>query len=235
MLPTALKEVGMSQSFRQRFDQNFALAKENFDVFLRRSYIIIAGMIVVGIIINCILPHGWTVWPFVMALGILLMTHEAAQRNGQGVPPLQVYALFGGGILAWIIITAVLSSLNFLIVLISIGAMAYFAVKAYLVQREKDEVIRHRKENRLCVHCGEPSDPEAVYCEHCGEEPNPEVLSMRRIAGTAQTPARAARARAILTPAKSTADVRSKEAALLSRKNRPNAAKSYQGKSRPTR
>src|SRR5438128_3057792 len=63
---------------------------------LRWSYLAVGGMVIVALIVNFLLPHGWTVWPFVLAIGILLYIHEAAERNGTGVPPMHVYGLFFG-------------------------------------------------------------------------------------------------------------------------------------------
>ena len=51
---------------------------------LRWSYLIITGLAVVGVAVNFLLPHGWTVWPVVLAVGLLVMINEASDRNGQG-------------------------------------------------------------------------------------------------------------------------------------------------------
>jgi hypothetical protein len=187
---------------------------------LRWSYLIIAGLIVIGIIVNCLLPHGWTIWPFIASAGLMLMVNEAATRNGHGVPPMRVYALFASAIAIWIAVVVLLSALNIFIIIAGIGVVLYYAIRAQIQQRERNRLIAFRRENRLCIHCGQPADPDAIFCENCGEEPNPEVARMHRVASMARGPDSAARARAKLTPAPETATVKAKEAALLQRRQR---------------
>src|SRR5690242_2191907 len=102
---SAIKDGLVPQS-KQWVKNDAGQALRDFrDKDLRYSYLIIGGMIVIGLIVNWLFAHsrGWTVWPFVLAAGILLCIHEAAERNGTGVPPLQVCALFGGAIAGWIV------------------------------------------------------------------------------------------------------------------------------------
>ena len=77
-------------------------------------------MVFLGILVNLLLPHGWTVWPIVLAASLMLLIHEAADRNGVGVPPLMVYSFFGGVVIFWLIGIAVLSLLNPIILLIGV-------------------------------------------------------------------------------------------------------------------
>src|SRR5438876_1871230 len=63
---------------------------------LRWSYLAIGAMIIVATVVNLLFSHGWTVWPFMFSAGVLFMVHEAAERNGEGVPPLHVYGLLIG-------------------------------------------------------------------------------------------------------------------------------------------
>jgi hypothetical protein len=204
--------------FRQRLKQIYL---NHIEQDLRRAYVAIIVIIILGVAVNWFLPHGWTVWPLVGMMGMLLMVNEAAERNGQGVPPLQVYAMFAVGIGAWIVIVAVLSVLNLTVLTVGIGGVLYYAVKGYVRQRERDRLIAYRRVNRLCIYCGEPADPEAVFCLNCGEEPNPDVLTMRRVAAIVRSPGQVSRTRAALTPAPPTAGVAAKEAALLQRRPRP--------------
>src|SRR3989442_4467205 len=71
--------------------------REYFDYDIRWSYWLVGGLIALGIV-STFLPwsHGWIVWPFIFVVGFMSMVHEAAERNGQGVPPFHVYSLFVG-------------------------------------------------------------------------------------------------------------------------------------------
>src|SRR5438309_498187 len=60
--------------------------RECIDLQLRWSFFAIVGLVVLGAVVNRLIPHGWAVWPFVAAAGMMLMIHEAADRNGQGIP-----------------------------------------------------------------------------------------------------------------------------------------------------
>lgn len=68
---------------------------------MRWSYVAIGGLVVLGAGVNLFLPRGWVVWPLVLVAGIMLMLHEAAERNDNGVPPLHAYAFFVCAILFW--------------------------------------------------------------------------------------------------------------------------------------
>src|SRR5687768_8892372 len=71
---------------------------------LRWSYLAVFGMVLVGAVVNLIMPHGWTVWPMVLAAVIMLAMHEAAERTSEGVPPFKAYGLFAAALLAWLVI-----------------------------------------------------------------------------------------------------------------------------------
>jgi hypothetical protein len=186
----------------------------------RWSYLIIAGLVAIGAIVNWLLPHGWTIWPLVGAAGLMLMVNEAAQRNNEGVPPMKVYAFFAGAIIIWIVVVAIMSAINPLVLIVGIGAVVYYAVKANLLHAERKRLIAFRRQNKLCIHCGEEADPEAAFCPHCLEEPNPEVATLRRVAAMARSAESIARARSVLTPTPPTTGVAAKEKALLQRKPR---------------
>jgi hypothetical protein len=185
---------------------------------LRPSYLIIAAMVLIGAVINLSLSHGWTVWPFVGAIGIMTYMNEAADRNGQGIPPFRVYAVFFGALLVWLIAIIILSALNPLIILLGIAVILYRAGQAHLQQRQRDQLVATRRLEGRCIHCGELYDPNVVLCESCGEEPNPDVALLTRVAEVYRTPQQMARARAMLTKAQSGSSASAKEAALLVRR-----------------
>ena len=187
---------------------------------LRWSYLIIGGMALLGLLANLLLPHGWTAWPFVLAAGLLLMMHEAADRNGHGVPPLQVYALFVSAIGLWLVIVIVIRAVNPIVLLLCMLGLGYYGATGYLKQVERVRLMSKRRAEGLCIHCGHPVDPQMAYCEHCGEEPDPETARIQRVLNVSRSSADKARTRAALSqkPAPSTAAL--KEQALLAKKNR---------------
>jgi hypothetical protein len=67
-----------------------AWLRELYELDMRYAYAVCAALVAIGLVVNLFLPHGWTVWPAVFVAGMLCMIHEAAERNGQGVPPLHV-------------------------------------------------------------------------------------------------------------------------------------------------
>jgi len=190
---------------------------------LRYSYLIIAAMVAAGLLVNLFLPHGWTIWPLVVGVSIMLAIHEAADRNAQGVPPFQVYAFFLGAMLVWLAAIAILSSLNPVIVLAAIIAMSYYCLMGYFKDRENKKLVARRRAEQRCVHCGHPADYHLALCMHCGREPDPDDAQLKRVAHAPKTAAEKARARESLRPKPATADVARKEQALLDRRrtNRP--------------
>jgi hypothetical protein len=220
---TALKQSWMPQSKRWVKDDAGKALRDFRDQDLRYSYIIIAAMVVIGLVVNWLFAHshGWTVWPFVLAAGILLYIHEAAERNGTGVPPLQVYALFGGAIAAWIIAMAVLSVTNPLILLLGIAWIGYICLKNYLQQREKDRLIEQRRADGCCIHCGtKVEDINLGFCTECGQEPNPTEIQLSRIASTIAGSNRGGHARSVLTRTTASTSASRKEQALLASRPR---------------
>jgi hypothetical protein len=184
---------------------------------LHPSHLIIAAMIVVGALVNLTVPHGWTVWPFVAAFGILTYINEAVDRNGQGIPPAKVYAFLFGGTVAWIVLVAVLSRINPLIVMLGIIAIVYRTAQALLRQRERNRLIAARRADGRCIHCGETIDPKAAICLSCGEEPNPDEALLKRVSQIYRGSDDVARARATLSRAAAGSSASAKERALLSR------------------
>jgi hypothetical protein len=183
---------------------------------LRASYIIVVAMIIAGAVINIVVAHGWTVWPFVGAFGVLTYINEAADRNGQGIPPFQVYAFFFGVVALWILMVLLLSSINPIIVVLGVIAVGYRAAQAFIRQRERDRLIAARRADGRCIHCGEMFDPNAILCESCGEEPNPDEALLKRVAQIYRSPEEMARTRATLS--RTATNATTKETALLARR-----------------
>ena len=192
-------------------------AREFVRLDLRLSHIILGVAIVVGALINLLLPHGWTVWPAILAFGILTYMNEAVSRNGQGFPPYLVYAFFIAAVVAWFLMVLILSTLNPLILILGIGAILYRIVEAFLRQRERDRLIATRRADGVCLHCGQPYDPNAVFCDNCGEEPNPDDAILKRVAQIYRSDDQVQHARAVLGSTAAPTTVSSKEQALLAR------------------
>jgi hypothetical protein len=199
-------------------DRIIEILREWVGVDLRPSHLIIGVMIVLGLIINFTVARGWSVWPFVLAFGILTFINEAADRNGQGIPPLVVYAFFIGAVSVWMLFVLILSAINPLIIFLALGAVIYRVVEALLRQRERNRLIAKRRMEGRCIHCGEIFDPQSILCGECGEEPNPEEALLRRVAEIFRTPEDMARARAILMRKGGVASASAKESALLARR-----------------
>jgi|SRR5687768_5975223 len=197
---------------------------------LRTSHLIIAGLVLVGLIVNIILPNGWTVWPFVLAAAILLTIHEAAERNGTGVPPGHVYAFFFGGMVLWMVVVMLLSVTNPFVLILGVAGVCYYAGRGYMQQREKARIIFERQRDGLCIHCGERYNPENEMCDHCGEEPDPMATQLQRVAGVARNRSSSdavARARAALKPESTAATASRRERALIAQRqaSKPKAFK----------
>src|SRR2546423_15275381 len=94
-------------------------------------------MVVGGAVMNLFLPHGWTVWPFVLAAAIMLFINEAADRNGQGIPPLKVYAFVGGAVVLWMSLVLIISALNPLVLLLGLSILGYHLAKGYIKTRQR--------------------------------------------------------------------------------------------------
>jgi len=184
---------------------------------LRPSHLILAAMIVVGALVNLLFAHGWTVWPLVLAFGILTIINEAADRNGQGIPPFQVYLFFLGAGAAWIVLVLVLCTIHPIVLIIGIAALLYRVAEALLKQRERDRLIAFRRAQGVCLHCGEVYDPNAVFCESCGEEPNPDAAILKRVAQIYRSSEDMARARAVLGRRVIAGTPAAKEQALIAR------------------
>lgn len=182
---------------------------------LRWTHLAILGMVIGGAVINLFLHNGWTVWPLVMVAALMTAIHEAADRAGQGVPPLTVYACFAGAIILWIGLVMLLSAVNMLVIFAAVLALAYFSIKGWLKTRIRQELIQYRIAHDLCVNCGEPASSDLQYCENCGMEPNPMIAESRRLTESTHRNANAAHARAVLKGEGMGASAARKEQALL--------------------
>jgi hypothetical protein len=199
--------------------------KEYLILESRPSHLIIGAMVVVGAVMNLILPHGWTVWPFVLAFGMLTYINEAVDRSGQGIPPYQVYLLFLAAGAAWIVAIVLLQMINPIVFIIGIGVIVYRVVEAVMKQRERENLIATRKMQGLCLHCGSVYDPNSSVCPSCWEEPNPDAALLRRVAQICHSPADMARARAVLTRAAPSGSASAKEQALIKRHHSAKSSK----------
>ena len=207
-----------------RRDRLKRLAREGLRQYLRTdlrwSYLAIGGMVLLGVAVNLLLPHGWTIWPLVMAGGIMLMVHEAAERNGQGLPPLHVYAFFVSAMIVWLAFVVVLSAVNPLIVLAGMLTLLYYGGRGYIQQRQRRRLIAGRRAAGRCIHCGAPARQGWAVCPSCGREPDPDDALLKRVGGVPRSAQSKARARAALTPERPTASAAQKEQALLARRHR---------------
>jgi hypothetical protein len=185
---------------------------------LRWSYLAILGMVIGGAIVNLAMPHGWTVWPFVMAAGMMMLIHEAAERNLTGVPPFQVYALFFSVLACWFVFLAVLSLIHPVILLIGLLVMGYYCALGYLKQRERKRLIAKRRIEGRCIFCGAIADYELAFCMNCGNEPDPDDAQLKRVGNAPRAGNIQKRARAALKPATPVEAARKKEQALMNRR-----------------
>jgi hypothetical protein len=148
---------------------------------------------------------------------MLTIINEAVERNGQGIPPFQVYALFIGIGIAWMVAIMFLSWIHPIFLILGIGVVVYRGVEAYMKQREREQLISFRRERGVCLHCGEVYDPNSVLCESCGEEPNPDGAILKRVAQICRSPQDVAQARSTLSRTTGSNSASAKEKALMAR------------------
>lgn len=197
------------------YRQVVASFKQLDETDLRWTHLAIIGMVVAGGIVNCFLDHGWTVWPLVMAAALMTAVSEAADRAGQGVPPLVVYAGFAGAMVVWIGSVMILSQVPLIVIFAAIVAVSYFSIKGWLKVRLRRQLIESRIAHGLCVNCGQAVSPNIDLCENCGLPPNPTLAESRHLADVTHRRANAAHARAVLTGESMAASASRKEQALL--------------------
>jgi hypothetical protein len=210
----------------QDFKDKLRLYVRQFDERdLRWSYFIMIGVVLVCAAIHWFFRdnHGWTVWPFALSIAIMVLINEAADRAGQGVPPLQVYGFFIGAIAVILITVVALSAVNPLIILVGLGGLLYYCGRGYMEGRRREQIIASRLAEGLCVHCGEPADFEAGNCENCGEDPNPGASQLRNVQAASSKYRDPAKLRAVLKQESLAASAGRKEQALINkrRSNKP--------------
>src|ERR1019366_386022 len=193
---------------------------------LRWSYLVIAVMAVLGAVVNLFLPHGWVVWPAVLAIGIMVLINEAATRNTQGVPPLVVYGWVIVALAAWVAMAVIFSAIFPILVVVGIPLMCAYGIYMYFQNRKKQRLLAERRAKGLCIHCGEPVDANLTDCPHCGKEQAPEQWSLlKRFQAPERTAEDIERARDLLTPKPPTVASRRKEEALLAQRPRQSSKK----------
>jgi hypothetical protein len=212
----------MLQIDRQQLDVHKERAQrvlhEFYHINMRWSFYVIGGLLVVGTAINLIFTNGWMIWPFLLAAGVMSMVHEAAERNGQGVPPLYAYAFLFGGIAAWILIALIFSVVNPHVLFFGLAALGYQCLKGFLQERERTRVIEQRRSMGMCVHCGQLiSEEDAGICSFCGNEPDPQGARLSRVASIVVGRKDPQQTRAALKPESHASSAKKKEAALLAR------------------
>lgn len=211
----------------QQRDKAVKALRDFYQIDMRWSFIVAVGLIVLGIVINIVFTNGWIIWPFLVVVGVMSMIHEAAERNGQGVPPFYAYAFLAGIILAWVLIAAVFSVINPHVLLFGLVALAYQCAKAWLHDRERTRILEARRAAGQCIHCGEIADPKLGMCMNCGNEPDPIGARMRRVASMVYGAANTAHARATIKGESTTASAKQREQALLARHRERTRPKRY--------
>jgi hypothetical protein len=193
---------------------------------LRWSYLVIAVMAVLGAVVNLFLPHGWVVWPAVLAIGIMVLINEAATRNTQGVPPLVVYGWVIVALAVWVAMAVIFSKIFPILVVAGIPLMCGYGIYAYFKNRNRQRLLADRRGKGLCIHCAAPLDGNFDDCPHCGKEQAQEKWSLlKRMQPPDRTAEDVARARDLLTPKPPTVAAKRKEEALLAQRPRSTAQK----------
>ena len=202
-----------------KFRQDIEKAVRQFvQVDLRLSYLTIGGMVVLGAVVNLLMPHGWTVWPFVLGAAVMLLVNEAADRNGQGVPPFHAYAFVAGAMACWFAILLLFSVLNVMVLVVGTLVLAYYAAKGYMKIRQRALLVATRRLEGRCIHCGQIADPQYAYCQNCGEDPDPDATVLKNISNVPRSAGNAAKARTALRPESLAASAARKEQALIARR-----------------
>jgi hypothetical protein len=206
--------------FKPSWQDRAAVALQQFSrLDLRWSYLAAGALVVVGFLINVLLPHGWTIWPMVAAVGGMMMVHEAAERNGQGVPRGHAYAFILGAMVVWLTVGMLLSVVNVWILALGLIGVFVYATQGYIESRKREYLRAERRKSGLCIHCGMRFNPAMEMCDHCGEEPDPLTTQLSRVAGVARNRRNVDRTRLVIKPETPASNAARREQALLA--NRP--------------
>src|SRR5882724_10756130 len=93
---------------------------------LRWAHLWIVSLIVGAGVINLLLPNGWTIWPLIPVMAAMIVINEAAERNDQGIPPLQIYAFVVVVTLVWLAGVIIMSQVPIFIQLTGVGALVWY-------------------------------------------------------------------------------------------------------------
>ena len=209
----------MSEGTPQPSNRVMLVLREFMQQDLRYSYYVAAGLILLGAIVNLFLDHGWTVWPFVFVAAFMTMVHEAAERSGQGVPPLYVYAGFVSMLALWVIGAVIFSTINPVVLLVGGIAITYQCAKGYIHQHQRSALVQMRRANGLCIHCGDPFKLNVLECPACGNEPNPEGIRLSRVSAVVSNRKNVERARSTIGRQNAHGSAAQKEQALIARRH----------------
>lgn len=165
---------------------------------LRWSYLVTAAAIVLGVVLNVCISQGWVVWPVIFVVSLITMVHEAASRNTQGVPPIQVYALFAGVLVVCLVWLMIMAAFGPWLLVIATPLLVWYAGKGILENRRRDKLIEQRRKDGQCVGCGEPIDGSFEVCPNCGLDCDPDGQRLQRVATMARSRANPVRGRDVI-------------------------------------
>lgn len=213
------KGVDMA-AVKQGKEKAFTALRQFYDYDMRWSYMVIGIAIVVGIIVNIVWPGLWMMWPILFAVAVLSIVHEAAERNGQGVPPLYAYAFLFGILFGWILLVWLMfHAINKYVLLFGIIALGYQCAKAWVQENERRKLIESRRAKGQCIFCGELVEGKYAHCPNCGNEPDPSGQRLRRVASIVGGRTKnVARARAAMKQDSNAANASKREQALLAKR-----------------
>ncbi len=161
---------------------------------------IVFGLVLIGLVVNIFLAGGMIVWPFVFAVSLLLLSNDASDRHGVGVPPLQAYALFGGTLAALFLFVALVSTINLWLLGVLLLAGTAYVARDWAQRRSKQRALNLRRLAGLCVRCGTPvKNGLDERCSACGTPVNPERLSLFQLGRAITMKAQPSKARQVLT------------------------------------
>jgi len=191
--------------------------KQFYQTDMRWSYWVIGGLILIGIVAS-FFPGGWALYPVLFAAGALSMIHEAADRNGQGVPPLYAYGFLIGIMLVWVIVVLIFSFVHPMLLFIGMLVLAYQLARGYLQERERTKLVETRRAHGMCIHCGFETEEKKGVCPNCGEEPDPVNARLRRVASIVHVRKNTPQARGVLGKQNPLSSVKQREQALIARR-----------------